>query len=81
VKDAKAVDATPADVKEYADSYVFMMNMPGLKSTDIKVQVEDDNMLVISGESKREEEKEGVKHLRMERRVGKLIQVCAPSEC
>jgi HSP20 family protein len=43
---AKAVDATPADVKEYPNSYVFMMNMPGLKSRDIKVQVEDDNMLV-----------------------------------
>ncbi|CAI8606040.1 unnamed protein product [Vicia faba] len=58
VRDAKAMAATPADVKEYPNSYVFVIDMPGLKSGDIKVQVEDDNVLVISGERKREEEKE-----------------------
>ncbi|CAL5438469.1 unnamed protein product [Camellia sinensis] len=74
VRDAKAMAATPADVKEYPNSYVFIIDMPGLKSGDIKVQVEDDNVLVISGERKREEEKEGVKYVRMERRVGKLMR-------
>ncbi|CAK8569872.1 unnamed protein product [Lathyrus sativus] len=74
VRDAKAMAATPADVKEYPNSYVFLIDMPGLKSGDIKVQVEDDNVLVISGERKREEEKEGAKYLRMERRVGKLMR-------
>ncbi|KAG2666820.1 hypothetical protein I3760_15G082900 [Carya illinoinensis] len=48
--------------------------MPGLNSGDIKVQVEDDNLLVISGERKREEEKEGAKYVRMERRVGKFMR-------
>ncbi|MBH0219662.1 Hsp20 family protein, partial [Listeria monocytogenes] len=51
--------ATPADVKEVANAYVFIVDMPGLKSGDIKVQIEDDNVLVISGERKREEEPEG----------------------
>ncbi|KAF2304296.1 hypothetical protein GH714_029581 [Hevea brasiliensis] len=74
VRDAKAMASTPADVKEYANSYVFIIDMPGLKSGDIKVQVEDDNMLLISGERKREEEKEGAKYVRMERRVGKLMR-------
>ncbi|THG17734.1 17.3 kDa class II heat shock protein-like [Camellia sinensis] len=74
VRDAKAMAATPADVKEYPNSYVFIIDMPGLKSGDIKVQVEDDNVLVISGERKREEEKEGAKYVRMERRVGKLMR-------
>ncbi|CAL5368230.1 unnamed protein product [Camellia sinensis] len=74
VRDAKAMAATPADVKEYPNLYVFIIDMPGLKSGDIKVQVEDDNVLVISGERKREEKKEGVKYVRMERRVGKLIR-------
>ncbi|XP_050887030.1 17.9 kDa class II heat shock protein [Lathyrus oleraceus] len=74
VRDAKAMAATPADVKENPNSYVFVIDMPGLKSGDIKVQVEDENVLVISGERKREEEKEGAKYLRMERRVGKLMR-------
>ncbi|CAN4118902.1 unnamed protein product [Withania somnifera] len=74
VRDAKAMAATPADVKEYPNSYVFVVDMPGLKSGDIKVQVEDDNVLLISGERKREEEKEGAKYVRMERRVGKSMR-------
>ncbi|XP_021890709.1 17.1 kDa class II heat shock protein-like [Carica papaya] len=74
VRDAKAMAATPADVKEYPNSYVFVIDMPGLKSGDIKVQVEDDNVLQISGERKREEEKDGVKYLRMERRIGKFMR-------
>ncbi|WJX16125.1 hypothetical protein P8452_06199 [Trifolium repens] len=74
VRDAKAMAATLADVKEYPNSYSFVIDMPGLKSGNIKVQVEDDNVLLISGERKREEEKEGVKYLRMERRVGKFMR-------
>ena len=75
VRDARAMAATPADVKEHTNSYVFIVDMPGLKSGDIKVQVEDENVLVISGERKREEEeKEGVKYVRMERRIGKLMR-------
>jgi len=66
--------ATPADVKEYPNSYMFLIDMPGLKSGDIKVQIEDDNVLLISGERKREEEKEGVKYVRVERRMGKLMR-------
>ncbi|OVA04779.1 Alpha crystallin/Hsp20 domain [Macleaya cordata] len=74
VRDAKAMASTPVDVKEHPKSYVFIIDMPGLKSGDIKVQVEDQNVLVISGERKREEEKEGVKYVRMERRVGKFMR-------
>ncbi|KAL8222959.1 hypothetical protein R6Q57_020358 [Mikania cordata] len=77
VRDARAMAATPVDVKEHPNSYVFVVDMPGLKSGDIKVQVEEENVLVISGERKREhdeEEKEGVKYVRMERRIGKLMR-------
>ncbi|PON71733.1 Small heat shock protein HSP [Parasponia andersonii] len=74
VRDAKAMASTPADVKEYPNSYVFIIDMPGLKSEDIKVQVEEDNVLLISGERKREEEKEGAKYVRMERRIGKFMR-------
>lgn len=73
VRDARAMAATPADVKEYPNSYVFVIDMPGLKSGDIKVQVEEDNVLNISGERKRQEE-EGARYVRMERRIGKLMR-------
>lgn len=47
-----------------------------MKLEDIKVEVKDDeNVVVISGERKREEEvEEGVKYLRMETRFGKFIR-------
>ncbi|KAI3705558.1 hypothetical protein L1987_75797 [Smallanthus sonchifolius] len=79
VRDSRAMAATPADVKEYPGSYVFVIDMPGLKSGDIKVQVEENNVLVISGERKREEEEE-VKYVRMERRMGKLMRKFALPE-
>ncbi|XP_010648795.2 17.3 kDa class II heat shock protein [Vitis vinifera] len=83
VRDAKAMAATPADVKEYPNSYTFIVDMPGLRSGDIKVQVEDGNVLVISGERKREEEKEekeGAKYVRTERRLGKFMKKFRLSE-
>nr|CAA41218.1 heat shock protein 17.3 [Triticum aestivum] len=73
VRDARAMAATPADVKELPGAYAFVVDMPGLGSGDIKVQVEDERVLVISGERRREE-KEDAKYLRMERRMGKLMR-------
>ncbi|KAI9191854.1 hypothetical protein LWI28_014552 [Acer negundo] len=67
--------ATPADVKEYPNEYMFIIDVPGLKSGQLKVQVEDDNTLVVSGERTREKEKDaGVKYIRMERRLGKYLK-------
>ncbi|KAG0465407.1 hypothetical protein HPP92_019571 [Vanilla planifolia] len=76
VRDARAMASTPADIRELPSSYEFVIDMPGVKSGEIKVQVEDDNLLVISGERRREEEKDkdGSKYLRMERRMGKLMR-------
>ncbi|KAI3972552.1 hypothetical protein MKX01_019210 [Papaver californicum] len=67
--------ATPADIKECPGSYVFVLDMPGLKSEEIKVQVEDNNVLVVAGIRQREDEKEKeVKYVRMERRIGKFMR-------
>ncbi|RVX17647.1 17.9 kDa class II heat shock protein [Vitis vinifera] len=58
VRDHKAMNATQADVKEYPNSYVFLVDMPGLKPDQIKVQIEEPNMLVVFGERKHEKEKD-----------------------
>ena len=73
VRDARAMAATPADVKELPGAYSFVVDMPGLGTGDIKVQVEDERVLVISGERRREEREEA-KYLRMERRMGKFMR-------
>ncbi|THU59579.1 hypothetical protein C4D60_Mb07t03580 [Musa balbisiana] len=80
VRDARAMAATPADVKELPGVYVFVVDMPELKPNEIKVQVEDDCVLVVSGERRRKEEEEEVKYLRMERRMG-WASSCAGSRC
>ena len=74
VRDAKAMAATPADVVEYPNRYVLVVDMPGINAAEIKVQVENDNVLVVSGERKRDEDQDGVKYLSMERRVGKFMR-------
>lgn len=61
-------------MKEYPNSYVFVVDMPGLKSGDIQVQVDEDNVLVVCGERRREEDKEGVKYVKLERRIGKFMR-------
>ncbi|XP_075524203.1 17.9 kDa class II heat shock protein-like [Primulina tabacum] len=74
VSDAEAMAATPADVIERLNSYVFQIDMPGWRSGDIRVQVEDENVLLISGDRKPEEEKVGFKYFRKERRIGRLMR-------
>ncbi|XP_048444541.1 17.1 kDa class II heat shock protein-like [Pyrus x bretschneideri] len=75
VREAKAMAATPADVKETKDAYVFVVDVPGLRPDMINVKIEEDNVLVVSGERKREKERDqGIKYLRMERRLGKYLK-------
>ncbi|ONK80883.1 uncharacterized protein A4U43_C01F22820 [Asparagus officinalis] len=77
VRDARAMASTPADVKELPTAYTFVVDMPGVSSGEIKVQIEDDNVLVISGERRRGEEqgeREEGRYLRMERRMGKFMR-------
>ena len=47
MRDRKAMVANQADVKEYSNSYVFLVDMPGLKADKIKVHIEDENVLVV----------------------------------
>ncbi|XP_009365623.1 17.1 kDa class II heat shock protein-like [Pyrus x bretschneideri] len=67
VQDAKAMAATPADVVEYPNSHAFVVDMPGIKANEIRGE---DNVLVVSGERRREKEE----------RVGKFMRKFVPPE-
>ncbi|XP_052182555.1 17.3 kDa class II heat shock protein-like [Diospyros lotus] len=75
---AAATATPPVDVMEYPNSYVFAVDVPGLKSGDVKVEVEDANILTISGERKRHEKEmkneEWPKYLKLERKAGKFTR-------
>ncbi|XP_024545049.1 17.3 kDa class II heat shock protein-like [Selaginella moellendorffii] len=73
--ESKAVAATAVDVKENSSSYIFEADMPGLSKSDIKVEVENDNVLSITGKRKRDEKAdEDTKFIRMERRAAKFMR-------
>ncbi|CAN6246659.1 unnamed protein product [Urochloa humidicola] len=94
VRDRRAMANTPMDVKELpSGAVVLAVDMPGVSPADVKVQVEDGNVLTISGERKRpaedgaaaaegkqvvatdgDKQGQGVKYLRMERRMGKFMR-------
>jgi HSP20 family protein len=59
----------PADVLENKDSFIVRAELPGLKKEDVKVTLQN-NILVISGEKKREEEQKDQNVHRVERSYG-----------
>jgi len=63
---------TPAvDIREDNDRYVVKAELPGMKTEDIDVSI-DDNTLTISGERKQEEEKKEGDTYRSERYFGRF---------
>ncbi|KAL2620574.1 hypothetical protein R1flu_000779 [Riccia fluitans] len=74
VRDTKAMCNTAVDVKDMPNSYVFIADMPGVRSNDIRVLVENDNVLTISGERFFEETAEEGKYVRLERSAGTYLR-------
>lgn len=59
----------PLDLSESKDFFLVKMEVPGIDPKEIKVSVQD-QILTISGERKKEEEKKGDRFYRMERSYG-----------
>ncbi|XP_010443747.1 PREDICTED: 18.1 kDa class I heat shock protein [Camelina sativa] len=73
-RDVAAFTNARVDWKETPEAHVFKADLPGLKKEEVKVEVEDKNVLQISGErSKENEEKNDTWH-RVERASGKFMR-------
>uniref|UniRef100_A0A0E0KBQ4 SHSP domain-containing protein n=1 Tax=Oryza punctata TaxID=4537 RepID=A0A0E0KBQ4_ORYPU len=71
--DAAAFAGAHLDWKETPEAHVFKADVPGLKK-EVKVEVEDGNILQISGERSKEQEEKTDKWHRVERSSGKFIR-------
>ncbi|KAF3650219.1 17.5 kDa class I heat shock protein [Capsicum annuum] len=68
--DVSALAHATVDWRETDKNHIFRVDIPGVKKEDVKVQIEDDNILEISGERIKEEEKGDDKWHRVERSRG-----------
>ncbi|KAJ1253818.1 hypothetical protein BS78_K177900 [Paspalum vaginatum] len=62
------------DWNETPEAHVFKADVPGLKKEEVKVEVEDGNVLQISGERSKEQEEKNNKWHRVERSSGKFLR-------
>jgi HSP20 family protein len=62
------------DWRETPEAHVFKADVPGLKKEEVKVEVEDGNILQISGERSSENEEKSDTWHRVERSSGKFMR-------
>ncbi|KAL7201614.1 hypothetical protein ACSBR1_033333 [Camellia fascicularis] len=68
-----AIANARVDWKETPEAHLFKADLPGMKKEEVKVEIEDDRVLQISGERNVEEEKNDTWH-RVERSSGKFMR-------
>ncbi|CAO2193519.1 unnamed protein product [Urochloa humidicola] len=73
-RDTTAFANARIDWKETPEAHVFKADLPGVKKEEVKVEVEDGNVLVISGERSKEKEDKNDKWHRVERSSGKFMR-------
>ncbi|KAF3340998.1 class I heat shock protein-like protein [Carex littledalei] len=65
---------TRIDWKETPEAHVFKADLPGVKKEEVKVEMEEGNVLKISGERSREKEEKNERWHRVERSSGKFLR-------
>ena len=73
-RETSALVNTRVDWKETPEAHVFKADLPGLNKEEVKVEVEDDRVLQISGERKVEKEEKKDTWHRVERSSGKFLR-------
>ena len=73
-KDVAAFTNAKVDWRETPEAHVFKADLPGLRKEEVKVEVEDGNILQISGERSSENEEKSDTWHRVERSSGKFMR-------
>ncbi|XP_076892332.1 17.3 kDa class I heat shock protein-like [Bidens hawaiensis] len=73
-RETSALVNARVDWKETPEAHVFKADLPGIKKEEVKVEVEDGNILQITGERKVEKEDKNDKWHRVERSSGKFTR-------
>ncbi|KAL3147836.1 hypothetical protein ABBQ32_002559 [Trebouxia sp. C0010 RCD-2024] len=70
MRDAATYLYFPADLRESSAEYKYFVDLPGVPKSDIKVQVDKECRLIVSGERKKEEMDVSWRQQKQERRFG-----------
>lgn len=69
-----AFNSTRMDWKETPNAHVFIAEVPGLKKEEVKIEVEEEKILKISGQRTKESEEKNEKWHRVERSSDKFLR-------